>query len=278
MKKIIYTFFAISLFALITMSNSNGRAGSGGDGATAAPGEGTACGNCHNGGSFGTDVTIKLFEQGTTNEVTKYVAGTVYDAEVQISTTTAPSGFGFQALVLKDSDNAAINAWANNSTSNTRISNANGRQYFEQQGIASDNVMKAEWTAPVAGTGDVSFYVVGNAVNGNGAISDDLIANKKVTFTEMTVSTSKLELLGISLDVFPNPTTENLFLNINANEVKDFAINIYDLNGKRLLTENVTAQIGDNRFGFEVADFAKGIYFIEINNGEISTSQRFVKF
>lgn len=278
MKKIIYTFFTITLFALVTMSNSNGRAGSGGAGATSAPGEGTACENCHSGGSFGTNVTVKLFTQGTTTEVTEYVAGTVYDAEIQISTSTTPTGFGFQALASKDSDNSAINAWANNSTTSTRISNANGRQYFEQQGVVSDNIMKAEWTAPATGTGDVSFYLVGNAVNGNGQTSGDQVSSKKVTFSEMTVSTSKLELLGISLAVFPNPTAENVFLNIEANEVKDFAINIYDLNGKRLLTQNVTAQIGENRFDFDVADFAKGIYFIEINNGEISTSQRFVKF
>jgi hypothetical protein len=278
MKKIIYTFFAISIFAFVTMSNSAGRAGVGGAGATSASGEGTACQNCHNGGSFGTNVTIKLFEKGTSTEIIEYVPGTVYDAAVQISTTTTPSGFGFQALVLQDSDNSAINAWANNSTTNTQVSTANGRQYFEQQGMASDNVMKAEWTAPAAGAGDVSFYLVGNAVNGNGATSSDDVANKKITFSEFVNSTSKLELLGISLDVFPNPTVDNLFLNINTEDVKDFSINIYDLNGKRLETKNVTVQNGENRFNFDVSAFANGIYFIEINNGEISTSQRFVKF
>jgi len=277
MKKFIYTFFAIAFFAFITMSNSGGRAALGGAGATSAPGEGTACGNCHSGGSFGPDVTIKLFAQGTTNEITEYLPGTVYDVEIEISTTTAPAGFGFQALVLQDSDNSAINAWANPATAGTQISNAGGRQYFEQQGIVSDNIMRAEWTAPNTSTGEVSFYLVGNAVNGNGATSGDQVVNKKVTFSELLHSTSKLDLLGISLDVFPNPTTDNFVLNIDASERKDFTINIFDVNGKRLRTENIVAQNGENRFEFDVVDYAKGIYFIEINDGKISTSQRFVK-
>jgi len=67
-------------------------------------------------------------------------------------------------------------------------------------------------------------------------------------------------------------------LNINGDEKKDCAINRYELNGKRVATKNVNAQTGENRFDFDVSTFAKGIYFIEINNGTISTSQRFVKF
>jgi hypothetical protein len=277
--KITYTFFALVFFALLTMSNSAGRAGSQNSGGTMAPGDGQFCSNCHSGGNFGASVNLKLYEQGTTNEISQYVPGTTYDVAIIISTSTTPGGYGFQALALKTADNTSINTWANNTTANTRIStvNSTGRQYFEQSNTTSSNTFKATWTAPVANTGDITFYLAGNAVNGTGSTSGDQAVANSVTFTENTVSTSGLENLGISLNVFPNPTIENLSLTLSADATKDLVINIYNQNGQRITSENVIAQNGENRFQFDVSNYVKGIYFVEITDGEFSTAKQFLK-
>lgn len=276
--KVYITFFALISFAILTMSHSGGRAGSRGQGGTLAPGDGQFCGQCHSGGSFGSSIDLKLFEQGTTNEVNSYVPGTTYDVEVIISTSTTPAGYGFQALAL-NSNNTSINTWANNTTANTQIATINnGRQYFEQSAdITSGNTFNAEWTAPAANTGNVTFYLAGNSVNSSGSTSGDQASSKDITFTEMAVSTSGLENLGISLDIFPNPTVENLTLSLNSDEAKDLIINIYNQNGQNIFSENVMAQNGQNRFNFDVAAYATGVYFLEITDGQFKTAKRFLK-
>lgn len=277
--KIIYTFFGLAAFVLITMSNSAGRANVGGIGATTAPGDGTACTTCHTGGNFGTSVSLQLIDQATNMPIAEYVPGQTYDVAVTISTTTAPAGFGFQAVALKDADNSGINTWANNTTANTRLSTtSDSRQYFEQSSVAADNVFEAEWTAPAANSGTVTFYFAGNSVNSGGTTMADESVTNSATFTESTVSTSSLEKLGISLDVFPNPTVENLTLTLNSDETKDLTINIYDLKGQKVYNENVVAQNGENRFQFDVATYAKGLYFVEITDGINRTATRFVKY
>jgi hypothetical protein len=86
-----------------------------------------------------------------------------------------------------------------------------------------------------------------------------------------------LENLGISLDIFPNPTVENLTLMLNAEESKDLMVNIYNQNGQSVLSENIVTQNGENRFNFEVANYATGVYFVEVTDGQFRTAKRFLK-
>ncbi|MFK7946187.1 MAG: choice-of-anchor V domain-containing protein [Saprospiraceae bacterium] len=275
--KFIYTFFGLAAFTLITMSNSGGRAG-GGQGATTAPGEGTVCTTCHNGGSFGASVDVILKDKASGAEVTEYMPGVTYDVEVSIGTSTTPSGYGFQVLALQNSDNSSISTWANNITANTRLTTNSGRQYFEQADIATTNIFEAEWTAPVAGTGSVTFYAAGNAVDGSGSTAGDQAVTSEITFMESTTSTSGLAKLGISLSTFPNPTVNDLTLMLTTTKSKDLVINIYNLNGQKIDDQNVIAQTGENRFQFDVEAYTSGIYFVEITDGINRTSTRFVKY
>lgn len=277
-SRVIYTFFALIFIAIVTMSNSAGRASTGNEGGTLAPGDGTYCGTCHTGGNFGTSIDMKLFEQGTSTEVTSYVPGATYDVEITISTNSAPTGYGFQALALKDADNSSINNWINASTASTQLTTTtSGRQYFEHNSIASDNVFQAEWTAPAAGEGNVTFYMVGNAVNATSSTAGDEVAANSVTITETLVNSKSLTEVAVQMNLFPNPTVENLTLDFTAAEVKDLTVNIYNQNGQRVLNRNVVAQNGENRLVFSVNDYVSGVYFVEVTDGAQSTVKRFVK-
>jgi hypothetical protein len=151
-----------------------------------------------------------------------------------------------------------------------------GRKYFEQSAMLATNEFQAEWTAPTANSGDITFYLAGLAANASGSDNGDQAVSNSATFTENTVSTSGLENLGISLDIFPNPTVENLTLILNSDATKDLTINIYSQNGQNVLSENVTAQNGTNRFNFEVKNYTTGVYFIEITDGQFKTAKRFL--
>jgi len=68
--------------------------------------------------------------------------------------------------------------------------------------------------------------------------------------------------LDYQISVFPNPTTNHVFVKMNNNE--DFHIYLYDLNGKMLYhskNENQTAQI-------DMSIFAKASYILRLHNVE----------
>ena len=69
--------------------------------------------------------------------------------------------------------------------------------------------------------------------------------------------------LDYQISIFPNPTTNHVFVKMNNNE--DFHIYLYDLNGKMLYhskNESQTAQI-------DMATFAKATYVLRLYNTEI---------
>lgn len=276
--KLIYTFFGLAVLVFTTMSNSGGRAAVGSVGATSAPGDGTVCTTCHSSGNFGTSVDVKLKDKTSGAEVNEYMPGVTYDVEVSIGTSTTPAGYGFQVLALQNSDNTSISTWANALTANTQLTNANNRQYFEHSGVASDNLFEAEWTAPVSGTGSVTFYAAGNAIDGTGSTAGDQSVTNEIVFQESTTSTQGLAKLGIRLNTFPNPTVDNLTLVLETESSKDLMITIYNLEGQKIEGQNVTTQAGENRFQFDVNAYNSGMYFVEITDGLHRASTRFVKY
>lgn len=276
--KFIYTFFGLLAFGLLALSNSSGRASFSGQGATTAPGDGTVCSSCHNGGNYGASVNVRLKDKVSGETVTEYTPNETYDVEVIVGTTTAPGGYGFQVIALKDTDNSSVSTWANNVTPNTKFKTIGSRQYFEQANVLPDSIMVSEWTAPAAGTGSVTFYAAGNAVNGTGTSANDQAVTNEFTFTESTTSTSSLTKMGIRMNTFPNPTIDVLNLSLEMNASKELTINIYNTEGKRMETQNVVTQRGDNQFRFDVASYNSGLYFLEVADGTNQTAIRFVKY
>ena len=276
--KFIYTFFGLVAFGLLALSNSSGRASFSGQGATTAPGDGTVCSSCHNGGNYGASVNVRLKDKVSGETVTEYTPNETYDVEVIVGTTTAPGGYGFQVIALKDTDNSSVSTWANNVTPNTKFKTIGSRQYFEQANVLPDSIMVSEWTAPAAGTGSVTFYAAGNAVNGTGTSANDQAVTNEFTFTESTTSTSSLTKMGIRMNTFPNPTIDVLNLSLEMNASKELTINIYNTEGKRMETQNVVTQRGDNQFRFDVASYNSGLYFLEVADGTNQTAIRFVKY
>ena len=276
--KFIYTFFGLLAFGLLALSNSSGRASFSGQGATTAPGDGTVCSSCHNGGNYGASVNVRLKDKVSGETVTEYTPNETYDVEVIVGTTTAPGGYGFQVIALKDTDNSSVSTWANNVTPNTKFKTIGSRQYFEQANVLPDSIMVSEWTAPAAGTGSVTFYAAGNAVNGTGTSANDQAVTNEFTFTESTTSTSSLTKMGIRMNTFPNPTIDVLNLSLEMNASKELTINIYNMEGKRMETQNVVTQRGVNQFRFDVASYNSGLYFLEVADGTNQTAIRFVKY
>lgn len=199
--KIVLTIFGLAFLAFIFTSSSGGRANAANSGNTGAPGESTTCVTCHNtGGSYNPSLSIQVFSPGTTTPVTAYTPGVTYDMEVMISSVGSPAGFGFQMLALNGS-NANAGTWSNPS-SNTQISSVGSKSYVEH-GVgftySTSNTFTMKWTAPTTGTGNVTFYSSGNAVNGNGGTGGDAGTTNTLMINEAAsnVSADMASNLGI---------------------------------------------------------------------------------
>jgi hypothetical protein len=178
-RKIVNTLFLSSIVYILFTSSSGGRATVANAGNTGAPMESQLCGNCHNGGAFGSvTLSIQVFQLGTTTPVTAYVPGTSYDMRVTVQNSSGnPAGYGFQLTCLTTPGNQPVAGYSN-LASNVKqklvtTGTFSGRTYVEHNGVLNNNQFNFRWTAPAAGTGSVRFYSAGNAVNGGGSTGLD---------------------------------------------------------------------------------------------------------
>ena len=190
-RKIVNTLFLSSVVYILLTSSSGGRATVANAGNTGAPMESQLCGNCHNGGAFGSvTLSIQIFQLGTTTPVTAYVPGTAYDMRVTVQNNSGnPAGYGFQLTCLTTPGNQPIAGYSN-LASNVKqklvtVGTFSGRTYVEHNGVLNNNQFNFRWTAPSAGTGSVRFYSAGNAVNGGGTTGLDNSGSTSLILPEL---------------------------------------------------------------------------------------------
>lgn len=242
-------------FSILTLtSNRSGRTNTTGQGATTAPGEtGQYCGSigCHFNGNFDPELKITLTDN-LGNLVTNYIPNETYTVNMQIDHTGNPIGYGFQIVSLKDSDSTGINTWAG-LTSQMQDVLANNRQYVEQRTIINNELIQLEWTAPEAETGPVSFYGVGNAVNGNGQSSGDGADTSFLRVVEDEMS-SLYDLTNVNINLYPNPSND--YIRIEADKTFD-RFEIYNSVGQQFI-------LPSNNNMIDVSQLSSGLYFISI--------------
>ncbi len=173
-----YTFFILLSMGYVFLASSGGRANAGDDGNTGAPGEGgIVCASCHNGGSYGAISEILEVRDAGGAIVTDYTPGDTYTVTLTLAAATGtPGGYGFQMTAL-DFQNNNVGTWQNlgANVQEAPAANVGGRIYVEHGGgTSASNVFTMEWVAPAASAGEVTFYYIGNLVNGTGGTDSDV--------------------------------------------------------------------------------------------------------
>ncbi len=84
------------------------------------------------------------------------------------------------------------------------------------------------------------------------------------------------ELEGLTIDVYPNPTTGNIVLDI-VGESDGFAVSVVDMNGKLVYTETIGSITIGSRSTIDLTDVANGIYFLRLEDGNSFTTRKLVK-
>jgi subtilisin-like proprotein convertase family protein len=84
------------------------------------------------------------------------------------------------------------------------------------------------------------------------------------------------ELDGLTIDVYPNPTTGNIVLDI-VGDSDGFAVSVTDMNGKSVHTETIGKITTGIRSSIDLSQVANGIYFLRLDDGNSFTTRKLIK-
>ena len=165
MKKTILSIFSLLVIATIFISSSNGRT----DGRSGSPGDNSDCGACHGGSSASSTDMI-----ATDIPTSGYFPETTYNITITVA-ETGRSEFGFQ-VTAEDDSNAKIGTFGTGGNTAVKTDVDDMLVTHATPGTtANAQSWVMEWTAPVAGSGNVTFYAAGNASDNTGDTGGDNI-------------------------------------------------------------------------------------------------------
>ena len=169
MKTKIYIVIAAIVFAGSLISATLNSGGSPG-GKSNSPLDGNNCSECHSGTVTQADNWI------TTNiPVSGYIPGNSYTITASGNHSGAVK-FGFE--LTSEDISAKSGTFVITNATETQLTNGDASVTHTASGNTASGGAKTwnfDWTAPVAGTGDITFYGAFNAANGDGGTSGDVI-------------------------------------------------------------------------------------------------------
>jgi len=215
MKKNILTsigltaFFAIGIVILNVVSDSGTTsvyANTGGSpfaGLSNSPGDANSCIQCHN--TFTINSGPGASAITSTIPATGYVPGDTYTITGTVS-ETGVNKFGFEMTAEKDADHSKVGSVIITNSTTTQASGSSAVTHKAAGTTGSgSNTWSFDWTAPVSGTGDVSFYGAFNAANGATGSGGDQIYTDTLSVTEV-LPAPVLQAI-VSVDVQSNSFT-----------------------------------------------------------------------
>ncbi|WP_242084275.1 choice-of-anchor V domain-containing protein [Aestuariivivens sediminis] len=230
---------------------------------TGSPGDGFFdCTDCHssNPGNFGLNASI------TTNiPITGYVLGETYIINVLTSSSGA-SGWGFELTAEKAGGIKVGTYNITGATGSPKIITSGGSVTHSNE---NSNEWSFNWTAPTVDEGDITFYAAVVAANGSGTGGDQVVTTSEV----VVPSTLGLdEHNSLAFKVFPNPTRDNLTINLPNDIFGGFA-EIFDFSGKLVKTAEISSIVNE----LNLKDLSSGIYVLRLTSNGKSGFKKIIK-
>lgn len=179
--RITNNIFLLSLFALLPLGARPSIALLG-FGYSGAPGDGI-CAECHLGVLNASKGSVKVNFPSAS-----YTPGQTVRMSVTISDPDARR-WGFQ-LTAREASNPSTKTAGTFASADSATQTVSNGQYIgqtltgTQAGSAGPTTFTFDWTAPIAGTGGVSFYVAANAANNNNQNTGDFIYTSSLNVSE----------------------------------------------------------------------------------------------
>jgi hypothetical protein len=247
---------ATAFFLLSSFSGNDLRYPGGSPaGYTGSPGDGKNCTQCHGGSAspvFGwitSDIPDSGYEPGMTYEITATV-----------------SGNGEKGFLISPQNEAGEILGSLTPGSGTKFASGNSG-YVTQSSSSSSNpkVWKFDWTAPMAGTGDVVFY-------GAFTVNEPVTKLDSYSVPE-NISIGIGENLLNTLKVSPNPCSD--YLIIRNTSGSEFSGSLFDSGGQKVLEVRDAGREADMRL--DMTALSPGIYFMNLQLDNQSVVKKIIK-
>ncbi len=246
------------------------QAGSPG-GRTGAPGDGV-CTQCHSGtvqsGSGFNSVTLS--DGGT--PVTEYEPSTTYEVMVSMATTNAKNGFEIVAL---NPNNTVAGTWTITNATHTKTITSGGKMRVTHKLAGTDlTSWTFNWTSPATNVGNVTFYLATNQTNSSSSDDGDVIRTSQHVFGSQAGVTETSAKVETQIGYQANTNS----LNIHLDSKLDGAVfvNVVDLNGKSVFTENLgNVSAGESALSVRLDnELNNGIYMVNVSVDNNMTMKR----
>lgn len=286
-RRILLITLTAGLCALICSNQSGPVAAGNGNHTGSGPNPAAGCGGptCHAPNNANTSVAVVLTDTNNTTPVTSYIPGKIY--RVRINGTNASAllpRFGFQLSTVRT--NNILGQAGNLSTGgNTDIAlrTLDGLQIIEHihpisgvgAGITWSYASSCFWTAPPAGTGQVTFFATLNAVNANGYASGD--QTNIATLTIDDGATVIKSIAKYSIAVYPNPADATFTISSCGTTSTQYIIRCTDEYGRLIHNSILSQSLHTLPATVSCSDWLPGRYFLQISDGEFTTMVPVVK-
>ena len=276
MKKIIYTFLAIStIFILVSSApKTTGTCDSPivGD-HSGAPGE-TTCSGCHS-APVNPDLPELILE--TDSNDSTYIPGHSYVVHIFIK-KPGHNKFGFVCSSL-DSLNNSKGTFNLINTITTRKYAMGGRNYISHTPCGADVTDSADWTfnwvAPAFDSGKIKIFMSMLVANHNHALTGDTTYTRVISLSPKDATGAEIITQKSPTRVYPTCFTDNINIEFNHQFDNSFKeISLMNLQGK------VLKQISTVKPGISIQvnePLPKGIYLLKINYGKSLETIKIVK-
>jgi hypothetical protein len=283
MKKIFYTFSAIAALVLF-LNNAGGPVVRQQKGYTGAPGDQpSTCITCHSSGTFAPTATLQVFDAAGATAVTKYALNTEYTIRLTITAASGtPTAYGFQMIDIRKRDSSNVKGFLpkGNQAADIGIDTitATGRVYAEHNAKLTSNIINVKWKSPATDLGNIVFYAAGNAVNSGGSSAGDNGTASVSVQLPSPISSGVNELAdNINIQVSPNPTPSTVALRLESKINKTVKVQVVDMAGRAIFSEKWSITLGANQRSIDLRDFSKGIYMVQIVEGQNVVSKKVIK-
>ena len=231
-------------------------------GKTGAPGDGT-CTQCHSGTvqSGSGFNTVQLTQGG--NPVTEYQPGTTYQVVVSMATNNPKNGF--EILALSPSNTVAGTVAITDATHTKTITSGGKTRVTHKSAGNTLTTWTYNWTAPVTNVGTVTFYLATNQTNSSNSDSGDIIRTSQHPFGSQASVKENTEKVQTTIGY--QASTNSLNIQLNSKVDGSVFVNVVDLNGKSVFTENMgSVSAGESSLSVRLNnELNSGIYMVNVS-------------
>jgi hypothetical protein len=203
-----------------------------------------------------------------------YKAGEIYTITVTID-HPGTEKFGFQASP-QTPDGDLVGSMDLINASQTKF--VGSGKYITHTSTGSNGTDLKVWTfswLPEDASGDVTFYVAINIANNDDHASGDDIYTSSLTINEDSTNIPLVIDEHEILFDLDNPVTEMLHLNIVTEYQSDMQIEIFDINGRIVKSQNFNYSNG--AFTIDTQELLAGIYFVNVIQDDEHLVKQFMK-